>query len=80
MISRTMAPAPPKMIAALRCFSVRLRAAMAMTTALSPDRMTLAIMIFHSASQKAAVAICGSTKCINSSPSTQDFHACPATT
>jgi len=49
-----MAPAPPKMIAARRCFSVRLRAAMAMTTALSPDRMTLAIMIFQSATQKAA--------------------------
>src|SRR5260370_17084475 len=63
-----MAPALPKKIAGLRCLGDRFWLAMAMTTALSPERMTLAMMIFHSAAQNAAVDRSGITKSIQVPP------------
>ena len=65
----TMAPALPKIIAGLRYLSDSLWHAIAMTTALSPDRMMLATMIFHSAAQNTADDRSGNTKTIQFSPS-----------
>src|SRR5204862_8220803 len=68
MMRSTMAPALPKKIAGLRYLSERLWQAMAMTTALSPERRTLAIMIFHSAAQNTADERSGKTQTIRSLP------------
>ena len=63
-----MAPALPKMIAGLRYLSDRLWQAMAMTTALSPERMMLAMMIFQSAAQNTADDRSGITNTIHILP------------
>src|SRR5437870_5449876 len=64
MMRSTMAPALPNMIAGRRYLSERLWQAIAMTTALSPDRMMLATMIFHNAAQNTADDRSGNTKTI----------------
>src|SRR5437868_6030296 len=75
MIRSTMAPALPKKIAGLRYLSDRLWQAMAMTTALSPERMMLAMMIFHNAAQNTADERSGKTKTIKLPP-TRAHHSC----
>ncbi len=68
MMRSTMAPALPKMIAGRRYLSDRLWQAMAMTTALSPERMMLAMMIFQSAAQNTADDRSGITNTIHILP------------
>src|SRR5436305_14840904 len=65
---RTMAPALPNMMAGRRYLSDRLWQAIAMTTALSPERMMLAMMIFHNAAQNTADERSGMTKTIHVPP------------
>ena len=55
MIRITMAAPEPQMIACVCCFGGSERAASAITTALSPDRMMLTPMILSRPSQKACV-------------------------
>src|SRR3712207_2198396 len=61
------APAAPQMIACRRWFPWRLRAAMAMTTALSPERIRLTASTLTSASQNTALKVSSSNACPSSS-------------
>jgi hypothetical protein len=56
MMRRITAAPAPHSTACFCCFAGSERAASAITTALSPDRMTLTPMIFSRPSQKACVA------------------------
>src|ERR1051325_5457190 len=75
MMRSTMAPALPNMMAGRRYLSDRLWQAMAMTTALSPDRMMLAMMLFHNAAQNTADERSGSTKTIFSFLPARGHHS-----
>src|SRR5918998_4870910 len=60
------APAAPQMIACRRWFPWRLRAAMAMTTALSPERIRLTASTLTSASKKTALRNSSNNVCPSS--------------